>query len=53
VKEKKKPLPKDISVIVYTLEQQSDILKIAVSNQTSIAYSIESTKLELDNKQEY
>ncbi|MFV8362978.1 LptF/LptG family permease [Flavobacterium sp. ZT3P35] len=47
---KRKPLPKDI-LSLYTLKQQSDILKIAVSNQTSIAYAIESTKLELDNKQ--
>ena len=47
---KRKLLPKDI-LSLYTLEQQSDILKIAVSNQTSIAYSVESTKLELDNKQ--
>ena len=47
---KRKPLPKDI-LSLYTLEQQSDILKIAVSNQTSIVYAIESTKLELDNKQ--
>ncbi len=50
-KEKKmKPLTKDI-LSLYTLEQQSDILKIAVSNIASTAYSIESTKLELDNKQ--
>lgn len=47
---KRKPLPKDI-LSLYTLKQQSDILKIAVSNQTSIVYAIESTKLELDNKQ--
>lgn len=47
---KRKPLPKDI-LSLYTLKQQSDILKIAVSNQTNIAYAIESTKLELDNKQ--
>lgn len=47
---KRKPLPKDI-LSLYTLKQQSDILKIAVSNQTSIAYAIESTKSELDNKQ--
>lgn len=47
---KRKPLPKDI-LSLYTLKQQSDILKIAVSNQTSIAYAIESTNLELDNKQ--
>ena len=50
-KEKKRnPLPKDI-LSLYTLEQQSDILKIAVSNLASTAYSIESSKLELDNKQ--
>ena len=47
---KRKPLPKDI-LSLYTLKQQSDILKIAVSNQTSIAYATESTKSELDNKQ--
>jgi lipopolysaccharide export system permease protein len=40
-----------ISCHCITLEQQSDILKIAVSNQTSIAYSIESTKLELETNE--
>ncbi|TDE44504.1 YjgP/YjgQ family permease [Flavobacterium rhamnosiphilum] len=47
---KRKPLPKDI-LSLYTLEQKSDILKIAVSNLTSTTYSIDTTKAELDNKQ--
>ncbi|MDI5897621.1 LptF/LptG family permease [Flavobacterium yafengii] len=47
---KRKPLPKDI-MSLYTLEQKSDILKIAISNLTSITYSIDTTKAELDNKQ--
>ena len=47
---KRKPLPKDI-MSLYTLEQKSDILKIAVSNLASAAYSIDTTKADLDNKQ--
>jgi len=44
-----KPLPKDI-MSLYTVEQKSEILKIAVSNLASIVYSIDTTKAELDNK---
>ena len=47
---KRKPLPKDI-LSLYTVEQKSDILKIAVSNLASTTYSIDTTKSELDNKQ--
>ncbi|MFV8271068.1 LptF/LptG family permease [Flavobacterium sp. GT2N3] len=47
---KSKPLPKDI-MSLYTVEQKSEILKIAVSNLASIVYSIDTTKAELDNKQ--
>ena len=47
---KSKPLPKDI-LSLYTLEQKSEILKIAVSNHASTTYSIDSIKSELDNKQ--
>jgi lipopolysaccharide export system permease protein len=47
---KRKPLPKDI-MSLYTLEQKADILKIAVSNLASAAYSIDTSKADLDNKQ--
>ena len=47
---KSKALPKDI-MSLYTIEQKSEILKIAVSNLASIVYSIDTTKAELDNKQ--
>ena len=47
---KRKPLPKDI-LSLYTVQQKSDILKIAVSNLASTTYSIDTTKSELDNKQ--
>ena len=47
---KRKPLPQDI-LTLYTLEEKSNILKIAVSNLASNLYSIETSKAELDNKQ--
>lgn len=47
---KEKPLPNDL-LSLYTLQQKSDILKIAVSNLASTAYSIDSSKTEFDNKQ--
>jgi lipopolysaccharide export system permease protein len=47
---KSKALPKDI-MSLYTIEQKSEILKIAVSNLASVVYSIDTTKAELDNKQ--
>lgn len=47
---KSKAIPKDI-MSLYTIEQKSEILKIAVSNLASIVYSIDTTKAELDNKQ--
>ncbi|MFV8442138.1 LptF/LptG family permease [Flavobacterium sp. LB2P44] len=46
----KKTLPKDI-LSLYTNEQKSDILKIAISNVTSTSYSIDTSKTELLNKQ--
>jgi lipopolysaccharide export system permease protein len=36
---------------LYTNEQKSEILKIASSNVTSTGYSIDATKVNLDNKQ--
>lgn len=43
-------LPKDI-LSLYTNEQKSEILKMASSNVTSTKYSIDATKVNLDNKQ--
>jgi lipopolysaccharide export system permease protein len=45
-----KKLPDDI-LSLYTNEQKSEILKIASSNVTSTGYSIDATKVNLDNKQ--
>ncbi len=47
---KNKKLPKDI-LTIFTKEQQSEILKMASSNLTSTGYSIEATKVNLENKQ--
>ncbi len=47
---KKKAIPKDV-LSLYSANQQKDILNIAVSNVKSTAYSIDSSKLELFNKQ--
>jgi len=43
-------LPEDI-LSLYTNEQKSEILKMASSNVTSTKYSIDATKVNLDNKQ--
>lgn len=43
-------LSKDI-LSLYTNEQKSEILKMASSNVTSTKYSIDATKVNLDNKQ--
>lgn len=43
-------LPEDI-LSLYTNEQKSQILKMASSNVTSTMYSIDATKVNLDNKQ--
>jgi lipopolysaccharide export system permease protein len=45
-----KKLPANI-LSLYTNEQRSEILKIASSNVTSTGYSIDATKVNLDNKQ--
>ena len=49
-KEKNKPFPDDI-LTLYTDQQKSDILKMASSNISSVSYSIDSIKNELENKQ--
>ncbi|CAM4064483.1 LptF/LptG family permease [Flavobacterium sinopsychrotolerans] len=49
-KEKNKPFPDDI-LTLYTDQQKLDILKIASSNVTSVSYSIDTIKNELENKQ--
>ncbi|WP_029596578.1 LptF/LptG family permease [Flavobacterium sp. ACAM 123] len=48
--EKKKTLPADI-LSVYTNTQKLEILKIANSNTVSTGYSIDATKVNLENKQ--
>jgi lipopolysaccharide export system permease protein len=48
--EKKKTLPADI-LSVYTNKQKLEILKIANSNTVSTGYSIDATKVNLENKQ--
>jgi lipopolysaccharide export system permease protein len=48
--EKKKILPADI-LSVYTNKQKLEILKIANSNTVSTGYSIDATKVNLENKQ--
>ena len=48
--ENKKPFPDDI-LSLYTDQQKSDILKMASSNISSVSYSIDSIKNELENKQ--
>ena len=48
--ENKKPFPDDI-LTLYTDQQKSDILKMASSNISSVSYSIDSIKNELENKQ--
>jgi lipopolysaccharide export system permease protein len=50
VKKAQKKLPTNI-LSLYTNEQKSEILKIASSNVTSTGYSIDATKVNLDNKQ--
>jgi lipopolysaccharide export system permease protein len=50
VVEKKKTLPADI-LSVYTNKQKLEILKIANSNTVSTGYSIDATKVNLENKQ--
>jgi lipopolysaccharide export system permease protein len=47
---KKKTLPADI-LSVYTNKQKLEILKIANSNTVSTGYSIDATKVNLENKQ--
>ena len=49
-KEKNEPFPDDI-LTLYTDQQKSDILKMASSNISSVSYSIDSIKNELENKQ--
>ena len=49
-KEKNKPFP-DYILNLYTDQQKSDILKMASSNISSVSYSIDSIKNELENKQ--
>jgi lipopolysaccharide export system permease protein len=49
-KEKNKPFPDDI-LTLYTDQQKLDILKIASSNVTSVSYTIDTIKNELENKQ--
>ena len=46
----KKELPANI-LSLYTNQQKADILKVASSNVTNTAYSIESMKIEIVNKQ--
>jgi lipopolysaccharide export system permease protein len=48
--EKKKTLPADI-LSVFTNKQKLEILKIASSNTVSTGYSIDATKVNLENKQ--
>jgi lipopolysaccharide export system permease protein len=48
--EKKKTIPADI-LSVYTNKQKLEILKIANSNTVSTGYSIDATKVNLENKQ--
>ncbi len=50
LKKAHKKLPSNI-LSLYTTEQKSEILKIASSNVTSTGYSIDATKVNLDNKQ--
>jgi lipopolysaccharide export system permease protein len=50
LKKAQKKLPTNI-LSLYTNEQKSEILKIASSNVTSTGYSIDATKVNLDNKQ--
>ncbi|MGO4819300.1 LptF/LptG family permease [Flavobacterium sp. W22_SRS_FP1] len=50
LKKAQKKLPSNI-LSLYTNEQKSEILKIASSNVTSTGYSIDATKVNLDNKQ--
>lgn len=47
---KKKNLPKDL-LSIYTDIEKSELLKIASDNLASIGYSIDATKLNLENKQ--
>ena len=48
--ENKKPFPDDI-LSLYTDQQKSDILKMASSNSSSVFYSIDFIKNELESKQ--